>query len=158
MRVNVKGLSSGLTILDETISMNGNQVFITQKIIFPSVGSYSLALYESKSPNTQTGSYTTKVVTTGSALSYINVNAVPTSSSAYENFELQCTMTDGCGAPVTDKTLTVSSTTLTLYGTLIQTTSTSSANFALYAIGTASITILTNVLKYVSISPSVNFI
>lgn len=170
VRIYVYNVNTIATILDETISMNGNQVFSTQKIIFPSVGSYNLEMYETRNPFSKIGTYSTKSVITGSALSYINIVVSPTSVSAYESFELQCSMTDGCGAPVTDKTLDVSSSTLTVYGTLTKTTSTNSATFSLYAIsigtyqvnvtsgsifGTASITILTDVLKYYSISPSV---
>jgi hypothetical protein len=146
------------------------------------VGKYKAQVYEQK-VNGNSGAlltptlidtYTEFDVTEGSSLSYINVVASPSSVSAYENFDLVCTFTDGCSAPMTtSSTIYVSSSTLTLYGTLMGTSTTSGITFPVYAtalgtysvnvtigaiFGTASVTILTNSLNYISITPAVFYI
>ena len=165
--VNILIFFSESVIYNDTVFLSGNENVTTGKIMFPKVGTYYLSL---ETKDKDVGSFSPLYVTAASELLFINVIASPSTVSSYELFQLQCNLTNRCGEPVIGKTLSVSSPNLRLYGTLTIFASESSANFSLFtdsagsfklnvtsgsAFGTASINILPNIVKFISISSNV---
>ena len=168
--VNILIFFSESVVHNETIFLRGNQNASTGQIMFQKVGTYYLSILEIKDSFNDIGLYSPLYVTAGSDSLFINLIAIPSTVSAYEQFQLQCKLTDRFGKPVIGKALSVSSTNLKLYGAFTVFASDSSVNFSLYTdvagyfqlnvtgsseIGTTSINFLPNLIKFIYISSNV---
>ena len=162
--------SSESVVYNETVFLNGTEDVTTGKIMFQKTGTHYLSLLENKNSLKEIGSYSPLYVTAESDLFFINVLAIPSTVSSYEQFRLQCNLTNRCGEPVVGKILNVSSTNLRLFGTLTVLATESIVNFLLYAeitgsfklnvtsgsaFGITSINIIPNSIKFISISSNV---
>jgi hypothetical protein len=171
--VNVVLYKSDETIVSTVlVDMSGNQV-LPAAFVYPTVGSYYVKIFSTATSPELFYTSSTVSISYGSILSFISVTSSKSTPTIYEPFTLTATLTDGCGNPVsTTHTLTVTSST-TVQGTLVSTTSTSSATFSVYSttvgantlnittfttvsiVGQVSVTLAKPVLSFISFTPTV---
>ena len=131
-------------------------------------GKYYIKIFEiSSSSFLWTKSFT---VVSGYSLSFFTFSISPPSPSAWQDFKIDLTLTDGCGSPFTDLAEVTLSSTNGISGELVKSTSTSILTFTVYCqnpgpntviassmsvSSNTTLTVLQDLIKFIDLSPKV---